>query len=225
MQDLAWKEIHKNSQKYGSELLESFQYKKNNYPVVGDIDIEAFINLSPPRNHKPIPIQGMTSPPLALTIMLDVSASVNAKQLFLSYTMLFVLLRSFPNATIIAFSTKAHLINNTLGQGKLIFQKINHLVQPAYTNICSALHTAWQQPKPHRTIHILISDGVANYGKNPTRNDGRKEEIILFSLSKEPVHWILPYQIFPLYQESDIPLALEGLEDYIFEYAPIWDSS
>ena len=189
-------------------------------PIKGELDVDHYLALPPPRAHHPYPIRTFTVIQPNLIILFDASASLDVKQRYVALIMLCVLLHQFPDSMVLAFSTHTHTMKprtKTMSFSAL-FKDIND-IKPAYTHLKEAIRTAVSQQRSARDIIILFSDAASNYGIAPTNTDFRGSMCILFALTQQALkegQRLIPAQnIIPLYREEMIAMACVKLGDYI----------
>ena len=150
-------------------------------PVAGEIDIDAYLELAPPRAHHPYPVITLKPVTPTLTILFDVSASLDARQRYSAFIMLCVLLHHFPQSIVLAFSTHTHVIKTSRHRPPFsaVFEAIQN-IQPEYTHLKEAIIRAVHTQRSLHNLIILLSDGSSNYGLPPLKTDLSGHKLLFF---------------------------------------------
>jgi hypothetical protein len=201
------------------------QRNSNLPPQIGEIDLEKTCGITPPRQPYEFFIQTKRSTRPHISLLIDVSTSITAKQRFMSLVLAFALYQHPLDLSISIFSTTSQTIYNS-NHHKTPFEILDHYlhsVLPGYTNLNAGLKNLENQRKRSnvkRNISIVISDCVSNYGPQPHRNDFFLPELILLCFRPPSTKSITGFQGVPtlsINSMKTLAIAFSHIRNHIIE--------
>lgn len=150
----------------------------SSFPDVGDLDVERTLETPRPWQPQDIVISRRDVREVDVVVILDMSLSMTGEKIALVALASAILRMRLDRLAVVSFDTEAHTLVpvGEAAPAREIIRRVLRVPAQGYTNVSAGLHTGLMQLRQsHRRerVGIILTDGVANIGKNPLPIAGR----------------------------------------------------